>query len=273
MNFIIRNNIILDGILEAHFLNNRSFKYGDGVFETILFDKSSLRFWDDHFLRLQEGLIALGILFIENLKSEIYQNIITLIDKNSHKGLVRIRIQFWRCEGGYYTPTNNNYEYLIESSNYNLAPKQNISIDVCENIELNYTKISHLKTCNSIPYIIASLEKTKKNLDDVIILDANGNIAEATAANIFWVCGDKWFTPSLHTGCIGGVMRKNIISKLKSINKDIIEGEFPVSHLQTADSILLTNVMSIKSVTNFRDIVYDQHKSEQNLKFIQILMQ
>ena len=36
--------------------DNRAFLYGDGLFETIIFDNGSLRFFEDHWERLTKGI-------------------------------------------------------------------------------------------------------------------------------------------------------------------------------------------------------------------------
>jgi len=38
---------------------NRAFLYGDQLFETILFDKGVLQFWEDHYFRMMGGACLL----------------------------------------------------------------------------------------------------------------------------------------------------------------------------------------------------------------------
>lgn len=272
MKYIIHNNVLVVSTLSIFTANNRSFKYGDGVFETIICDGSKIKFWSDHVERLLNGLSLLGILFENYFHTQLYSNILSLIEKNKHKNVTRVRLHVWRCEGGFYTPSDNNFEYIIETSDTILPNTPFITTDVCQKIQLSYSTISHLKTCNSLPYIIACIEKASRNLDDLIILDTNGNIAEATSSNIFWTKGKNWYTSSLRTGCIGGVARKNIIRELNYLNIKFSEGEFPIQSLEEADSILLSNVTNIRAAKSFRQIEYNLELANENLNFIQNLL-
>jgi branched-subunit amino acid aminotransferase/4-amino-4-deoxychorismate lyase len=59
--------------------------------------------------------------------------------------------------------------------------------------------------------VLAAKERDLLGLDDVVLLDHKNRVAELSSMNIFWFQRGKLFTPSLHTGCVAGVMRKRIL--------------------------------------------------------------
>jgi 4-amino-4-deoxychorismate lyase len=71
---------------------------------------------------------------------------------------------------------------------------------------------------------------------EVVLLNEHGHVASAARGNIFWRRGDELFTPAHEAGCRCGVMRGFVLALGK-----VITGHFPVSDLQNADEIFLTN--------------------------------
>ncbi|HSN59030.1 MAG TPA: aminotransferase class IV, partial [Clostridiaceae bacterium] len=63
-------------------------------------------------------------------------------------------------------------------------------------------------------------------------------------SNVFFVKGDRIFTPSLECGLLGGIVRKVIIDSF-----DVTEGSFGREELLEADCVFLTNsVMGIMKI-------------------------
>ena len=73
---------------------------------------------------------------------------------------------------------------------------------------------------------------------EVILLNEHGHVASAARANIFWRRDNQLFTPAHEAGCRNGVVRSFILKRRK-----VVLGHFPLSDLQQADEIFLTNSM------------------------------
>ncbi|MGZ3901981.1 MAG: aminotransferase class IV, partial [Bacteroidia bacterium] len=96
--------------------NNRAFRYGDSLFESIRLCNNRLMFLRDHITRLKLGMTVLRM----NLPAEfnvenIQELIIQLLKHNTHAPNARIRLTVFRNDGGYYTPETNDISFLIES--------------------------------------------------------------------------------------------------------------------------------------------------------------
>ena len=57
----------------------------------------------------------------------------------------------------------------------------------------------------------AAHERQQRGLDEIILCDAAGHIAEAGAAAIFWVKDEVLLTPALASGCVAGVRRAQVL--------------------------------------------------------------
>jgi branched-chain amino acid aminotransferase/4-amino-4-deoxychorismate lyase len=238
-------------------VNNRAFQYGDGLFETIICQSDQLSFEQYHKERLIAGMKALDLSFSNHLSiHDIFEGIHSLIKKVNYSS-ARVRLQVWRKTGGLYTPSDNEVEVIATCSAYPFTestPKLNASFS--KDVQLTPTPWSSYKTISALPYVQAALERERRGLDELILLDQLGNIAECSSSNVFWKKGNVYFTPSLKTGCIEGIMRRHVIKKLRSNNLTIQIGEYSQTTLHDAEEVFTTNVTGIHSILSIDECQY-----------------
>jgi 4-amino-4-deoxychorismate lyase len=242
------NSIFLKGDQLSLPLNDRAFCYGDGLFETLLCFKGQLLYWSDHFKRLKEGMEALSMAFPEEFTEQRLGNQITeLLSINQLNGWARIRIQVWRQAGGLYTPTVREANYVITAQD-SAPPTVSLKSKVFfyEDTRLFFSAMSRFKTCNALPYVLAGIARQKAASDEMILLDVFGHLAECIASNLFWVRENTVYTPALQSGCIEGIMRKQLIQHLRQAGFSLIEGLYPKETLLEADSAFCCNVAGIQ---------------------------
>jgi 4-amino-4-deoxychorismate lyase len=249
-NFVAENNFVLSPF-------NRAFCYGDGLFETMVFKEGKLLFLEDHLYRIQEGLKELDISFPASLTKDFFHELITaLVEKNNLHHNARIKLQVWRKQGGLISPESTEADYIILASEYKKTQEVKENAFVSEKIKLKASSLSKYKTLNFLPYIQAGIEKKKRNVDEIILTDNKGNVAEASSCNLFWGKSDMLFTPALETGCIEGIMRKQIIRFCEAEKIKVTEGLFPLSELMNAELVFTSNVsgLSLVSAINSKKI-------------------
>jgi 4-amino-4-deoxychorismate lyase len=226
---------------------NRAFLYGDGIFETIKLQNKNLLFWDDHYNRMINGAKALFLDCSKLSKDELKASIIKLAEENS-LATARIRIQLWRSPGGLFTPADNSIQYLINATEFTTAPSIKRSCFFFEEVPLAYSSISRYKTCNALPYILASIKRKELEADEMILFNTDGFVSECTSSNIFWIKGETLCTPSLETGCIEGIVRKQILSYAKQHHIKVVEGQYFKEDLLHADFVFSTNTAGISQL-------------------------
>ena len=102
-------------------------------------------------------------------------------------------------------------------------------------------------------YIQAAIYAQEKNIGDVLILNSDDNIIEATSSNVFLVSGGELYTPKLSSGPVGGVMRATVINIAISLGIKVFECNLTPQELLKADEVFLTNaVEGIKWVSSYR---------------------
>ncbi len=245
--------------------DNRGFRYGDGVFETIKVVNRSILLSSYHFHRLFAGLKLLAFDLPQNFTAEtLAAQINTLCKKNKHAN-ARVRLAVFRGNGGLYDPENNLPNYIIQS--FALEPAfdgigKGLVIDIFPDGRKAIDAFSNLKSNNYLVYAMAALHAKKNQLDDCIILNSHENICDSTIANIFCIKGNTVFTPALSEGCVAGVMRRYLLSALPGLGLSVEETKITGNFLVSSNEIFLSNAIAgIKWVKGFRGHSYKNEMS------------
>ena len=257
--------------------NNRAFKYGDAIFETLNIINHNVVFWEDHYFRLMASMRMLRMeiplkFTLEFLEQEILKTIPNHLEKSN----LRARLSIYRKDGGLYTPKTNDVDYVIEISENTYQTKSVYRIDLFKDF-YNYSGLlSTIKTTNRMLNTLASIYMQENELDNCILLNENKGIVEATNANIFVIKGNEIKTPALGEGCIKGVVRKKVIEIIQKNNEyTLIETSISPFEMQKADEIFLTNsIVGIQPVTNYRKKEFETIVGEKifaSLKLQQII--
>lgn len=229
--------------------DNRAFRYGDGVFETMRWMDGDIRFLAHHVARLHEGMRILKFDHAEKFTAEfIRSRAAELIKRNGLDDQhVRVRLQVFRDGGGLYSPQQNNACYILEVSK--LDPddvkhrKIGLIIDVYTDIKKPYSELSKLKSSNALVYVMAGLYRTRNGLDDVLLLNQEGFLCESLSSNVFIWYDKKLYTPAISEGCIDGVMRKVVIDLAVDSGMEVVEAQISPDILREADEIFHTNAI------------------------------
>ncbi|SHG19801.1 aminotransferase class IV [Pedobacter caeni] len=227
-------------------VQNRAFRYGDGLFESMRMDNGKLKFAEQHADRLRAGMKALKM-DGSNLMDEYFlkQKTAELCKKNKLKDHIRFRLSVYREGEGLYTPDSNKSGYVLEAAplahpTYELN-KKGLIVDVYDELTKPVNKLSNYKTTNSLLYVMAGLYKKQHNLDEAFILNQHGFLCESISSNVFVVYDKQIYTPALSEGCIAGVMRSVVMNMAKSNNIPLIEAQINPEVLKEAEEVFITN--------------------------------
>ncbi len=242
--------------------NNRSFRYGDGFFETIKWANGTILLEQLHMERLFHTLTTLQFVPPSYFNAAYILNAVNaLIQKNQHHFLARVRITIFRGEGGIYDQQNHFPNLIIQTwdlnQSNNYLNENGLDIDIFKLAVKSADHYSSLKTNNYLAYVMGAIWAKENHLNDAILLNADGNIADATIANVFIVSNGIIKTPALSEGPVAGIMRRFLINQLKLNNYEVEEGIVSVEEMQNASEIWLTNaIYCIRWVKQFGQINY-----------------
>lgn len=249
-------------------IDHRGLKYGDGLFESIRMLDGVMPLLSGHLRRLFRGMSFLKIEKPKHFNTAFFRKEIQRIT-GSQKN-TRIRLSVFRTSGGLYTPTHNKAFYLIEyqplTSNDWQWKKKGLIVKICPTIQLPITPWSGLKTTNSLPYILAGLWKKEQEIDDCILLNQKGFVAEASSSNVFYFKNQRLYTPSDQSGAILGVMRAHVLKLAKKKGIIVVKKDVLPEELLEADEVFLTNaVQGIRWVREMEGVRFREYRGDLGL--------
>ena len=225
-------------------LLNRSFKYGDGLFETIRVYKGKALFIENHLERLFRGMAVLELEFDSfGFEQELRTQFRRLIAINKIQNEGKLRLHIYRSGGGAYSPLDHKPYYLIEG--YSLksdmyASDSTATLIPYKEVAVPNNILSPFKTANSLPYVLAGIHAQKHDFDDAVLF-CEGNVSETASSNIFVVQNQKIFTPPLSSGCVDGIIRKQILDLAEQLKLSCSEKKLKHKDLIQSDEIFITN--------------------------------
>src|SRR5208282_2519768 len=101
--------------------------------------------------------------------------------------------------------------------------------------------LAGVKSTSWLPNVWAVAEAQRQGLDEVVLLNERGEIAECTAANIFVVKNGKVFTPPLNSGCLEGVTRGILFEIAPEGGVAVIQQALRPDDLYSADEIFISS--------------------------------
>jgi branched-chain amino acid aminotransferase len=240
-------------------VNNRSFLYGDGVFETLKIIDNKILFLEDHYFRLMASMRVVRMEIPMNFTMEYFEEqVLSLANASGCQTSARARITVYRNEGGYYLPKQRSVSFLI-----NCIPLENTvysneikpyEVDLYKDFYVTKQLLSSIKTTNKIINITGSIFADENGLENCLMLNDDKNVIEALNGNLFMVFEGKLITPPISEGCLNGVMRKQILelaSKIEGL--EVVEEPISPFNLQKSDELFITNVIfGVQSITKYR---------------------
>ncbi len=249
MNYIyVRNEFIADN-LPFLTIYDRSFRFGDGIFETILVHDQAMYNFAAHRQRLENGLKFFRI----NLDiAELEEKCVALLKKNNcRSGYLRIIVS--RGANGVaatgYAPSADGNEacepyYVLQTIDKEFPQFRAQKIMISKwraNLSLP------CKVNSALLYTMSAFEAREAGFDNALLLDDAGNVCEAASGNIFWIKKQILYTPELSLPLIPGIIRRRII-ELSPL--PVVEGSYNISELMAADEIFISNVGGLVTIVS-----------------------
>ena len=220
---------------------------GDGVWEGLRVYNGKIFCFEQHINRLLESAKSLDFNHIPSV-SYIKKAVLSTLEANKMRDGVHIRLTLSRgikITSGMNPKLNQNGCTLIVLAEwkppiYHQKKLKLITSSIRRNSPLCLdSKIHHNNLLNNI---IAKIEANNANVDDAVMLDLQGFVAETNSTNIFMVKKGNVYTP-FATACLPGITRGIIIGICQDNNIPIYQKDISVSELYNADQVFTTGTM------------------------------
>lgn len=251
-------------------ITNRGFAYGDAVFETIRVINGRIIFWEDHYFRLMASMRIMRMEIPNNFSPEFLETEIQhLVRENDlFDSQARVKFTVFRKEGGLYTPSTNETEYLITvealPDAFYLLNEDFYEVELFKDHYIAASLLSTLKTNNRAINILGSIYAQENDYHNCLLINEQKNVVEALNGNLFLVKDNVIKTPPLTDGCLKGITRGKILEIAKKLPEYKIE-ETSISpfELQKADEMFITNVVvGVQPISKYRKKEYKAEVSK-----------
>jgi len=220
---------------------DRGLLLGDGLFETIRVEDGAPRRLSRHMRRLASSARALDLpvpVSAEAVKAGI-------LSLTGEAGLWAARLTVTRGPGGRGLDLPEPLEpaALLSAAPYQGqgTPARLVISDVTRSVR---AVSSRHKTLSYIDNVEARRRARALGADDAVMLNGLGDIACASAANIFWIAGGRLYTPALSCGALAGITRACVMRQAGALKIPVEAGRFSAAAVQSAEAAFLTNALT-----------------------------
>jgi branched-chain amino acid aminotransferase len=199
-------------------LDDRGFRFGDGVFETVAIVGSVPYLWQEHVARLCRGL---SILSITSPLDHVSEHLAELIARNGIiDGLARVIVTRGCGSQGYLPTGEGGATVLLEVMN--APPTLAVHASPLTMFRTQWRRFppeclpTDAKIMQGMNATLARMEAATQGCDEALMLSMDGMICEAASGNLFWLHENVLCTPALTTGCLHGTMRQRLMQLWKA---------------------------------------------------------
>lgn len=251
---------------------DRSFMYGDGLFETMLLYNFAIFRWKEHMERLNRGARFLRIEHNFDFR-DLYKKAIELARRNNMpKALLRLQMTRGIGLRG-YSPRGAKSPSIIMTVHPMPVVDFNEPTEWSA-IESNYlipagNPLFNHKTCNKLINILAKQEADICQVDEAILVNTDGEVCSCSSSNLFYVRAGYVFTPPVESGALPGITRSAIFELCERLGIHFGEAAIRPHELLETDGVFLTltswgivNLTSINGKTIYKsEIAEILHKN------------
>jgi aminodeoxychorismate lyase len=222
---------------------DRSFLYGDGLFETLLVLSGKPFRWSQHLERLHRGADFLRI-HVPFQPDDLLRFLDQLVTTNDMPhALLRLTLSRGTGLRG-YSPSGADRPFLVMTLHpappLEPNPPARWRMVTASGCLPAHEPLAQFKTCNKLPQILARSEADAAGAHEALLLNTNGAVVEAASSNLFWIHNGGIVTPPLGSGVLPGVTRAVVIEICQALGLSIREDNVTVKQLLQFEGIFLS---------------------------------
>jgi len=239
-------------------VRDRSFLYGDGIYDTFIIWNGWPYKMDDH---LERMINSMRLLLVKSplTRTEMKKYLISTIEAN-HMKYGYIRFQISRGVG----LLSDRWDRLESGPNWVIIPYDEFKREeLMSQVEKGYSAVTtatrkipegclpaQAKHCNYLNNVLGAIDRAKSGADIGIMLGTDGCVREGLMYSVFLAKDGIIYTPALGN-ILPGITRKAIIGLAQKDGLVVIEKDnMDPGFLQSADEIFISAVSkSCLSVT------------------------
>jgi len=222
-------------------VNDRGFMYGDGVFETLRVCGGRPFRLAQHLERMSRGADFLKIKcpFSANELQKIAGQLIEL--NQMPEAILRLVLTRGPGERG-YTPRADGRPTVVMTLHPAPLPDRPAAWKlVTSSYRLPAADpLASFKTLNKLTHVLARREAAEQGADEALLINTNGEVAEAASGNLFWMEQAVLCTAPIGSGALPGITRAVVLEICQTSGLPTDQRVIQPAALHSADGLFLT---------------------------------
>ena len=219
--------------------------YGDGVFEGIRTYNGKVFMLVEHIDRLYRSAQAIALKIPMSKKDMLEAVVLTCKANNNLNGYVRLVVTRGKGTLGLNPYSCRRPEIIIIAGKIQLYPpllyRHGLKVITAGTIRSHTESLNPaIKSLNYLNNIMAKIEAINSGVEEVIMLNVHGYVAEASGDNVFIFKGNQLLTPPSSAGALEGITRQVVMELAGQSGYDVREAILTRYDLYNADEMFLT---------------------------------
>ena len=240
---------------------DHAFLYGYGLYESMRAYHGKPFLLERHIKRLAESADAL--MLGKKLEGTDFNKacLETLAANGLESARIRITVSNGASDAAPWTSvTDIKPNVVVTTRPYMPFPEEKYEsgfhIGIASTIRrCRQSTIVTMKTVNHLDSVLARMEAAAKGLDETLMLNDDGFIAEGGGCNVFFVREGRLMTPALNSGILPGVTRNLVMELAAGLGMETSQGPVGIGVTRKCDEAFVTNaIIEIMPVTKISDM-------------------
>jgi aminodeoxychorismate lyase len=219
---------------------DRSFRYGDGLFEAVLAVNGKFFRWEQHWARLINSAHFFK-LPVPWPAAEMLGTASELLRRNTLTEAV-LRIQISRGSGPRgYAPTGQEVPVIVMTA-HPAPPRKSLpwKLTACPWAVASTDRLLGHKTGNRLVQIMAASHARENGADEALLVNTQGHVCEGSTSNVFWIRNGVIGTPALLPNVLPGVTRAAVFEVASELGVRCAEQPLRLEELPECEGVFLT---------------------------------
>ena len=252
-----------------YYLGNAEIKKAESFCDDFLFQESYIyevmrvidsipMFVEDHLQRLAQTF-KIQNTPLSYSEKEIYNQIYNLIEINK-LDIGNIKITYYQKKSD-----KGDFKFLIYFTPHEYPTDDDYKNGVCVKLHKGIRENPNAKVMVTEFRQEANDIKASQNCYELLLVDDNNYITEGSRSNVFFIKGNKIYTPPT-SDVLPGITRKHIIQGCIDLNFKIIEQKISVSEIAEFDAVFISGtsrkVLPVKQIDDYTYSVDNHYMRE-----------
>lgn len=235
--------------------DDRGLAYGDGLFETMRAHRGDVPWWDAHWARLARGAQRLRMAIPDPAFAREQARALL----QGRDGVLKLLLTRGGGTRGYAPGPLGPATWVLSAHDLPAsAPDGGLTLRWCSTALSLQPALAGLKHCNRLEQVLARAEWDPAEVgaaDEGLMRSTGGDVVCATAANLFVLRDESWWTPPVDRCGVAGVCRDWVLAQ-----SGAREMRLDVTAVETAQAVFLCNaVRGILPVARLGEAHWDPH--------------